>query len=701
MGRILSRFSLGTVLGFFTVLICVAVIGVTAKLMLGSYSSLQTAKSVTALTKMDEYVFNVLQSLRYERGDTDTSMHIDPDKAATLMKGVAGYRDIVDTNMAKISAESLDDFAAWKPTAGAIASSYDLLKSLRATADANLAKAPAERDADFLKNYLKTSAGILTVFESASKQLDAEIRRLDAESGELLLTKQMAWTARSVSGTPAILTQGALSAGKQLTTDSVRAIIAGRAQAEINWATMKELAKTQNLGPAFDSAVSAADDAYFAGSFNDAYLKTIDELSAGDKSAMTFDTFKGQVTGALSKVANVASAVIAVALDRAEAVASRENELFLGYAALMVLAIALSVLSLLVVRRHVVRPLNAMTQAMASLADNDLTVEIPGAGRGDEIGAMSEAVSFFKDKLIHNRQLEQDVAAQKAIAETERRAVMAKMADDFEAAVGGVVGAVSSASHQLQGAAETMSATAEETTHQSTAVAAAAEQASSNVQTVASAAEELAASVGEISQRVQHSARISSEAAHEADAVANKMGRLSEAAQKIGDIIGLITNIAGQTNLLALNATIEAARAGDAGKGFAVVAAEVKNLADQTAKATSEIARQIEDIQSSTQESAAAIGTVTGTIRQMNDIAMAIASAVEEQGVSTNEIARNVQQASAGTSEVSSNIVGVTKAASESSAASTQVLASASELNQQSSRLRQEVGRFLATVRAA
>ncbi len=701
MGRILSRFSLGTVLGFFTVLMCVAATGLSAKLMLDSYSTLQTAKSVAALTKMDEYVFNVLQSLRYERGDTDTSLHMTSDKAAALIKGVAGYRAIVDDNMGKIAGESLESFPAWKATARTIASSYDTLKGLRANADANFAKAPEERDADFVKGFLQNSAGILTVFEDASKQLDGAIRDLDAESGELLLTKQMAWTARSVSGTPAILLQASLSSGKQLTEENARAIVAGRAQADINWASMKELAKTQELGPAFDSAVKAADDAYFAGSFNDAYLKTLAELSAGDKTAMTFDTFKGQVTDALAKVAGVASAVIDVALQRTEVVTSTQNQLFMGYAALLLGALILSALSLAVVHTHVVRPLNAMTSAMSGLANNDLAIVIPGVGRGDEIGAMSTAVGFFKDKLIQNKALEEQVAAEKASAEEERRRVMVQMADDFEAAVGGVIGAVSSASHQLQGAAQTMSATAEETTHQSTAVAAAAEQASSNVQTVASAAEELAASVGEIGQRVHHSAEIAGEAARDADAIATKMSRLSEAAQKIGDIVGLITNIAGQTNLLALNATIEAARAGDAGKGFAVVAAEVKNLADQTARATSEIARQIEDIQSSTVESATAIGTITGTIRQMNDIAMAIASAVEEQGVSTNEIARNVQQASAGTSEVSSNIVGVTRAAADSSAASSQVLSSASELASQSNRLKQEVGRFLATVRAA
>ena len=701
MSRFLSRLSLGAVLGFFTLLMCVAVIGLTAKLMLGSYSSLQTARSVTALTNEDDYVFNVLQALRYERVDTDTALRLDAGKNAAFVKSIAGYRDTVDTNMTKLTAQPLGDFPGWAPTAAAIAKGYDSLRALRATADADLAKAPEARDGDFLKGYMKTTAGILTVFENASKQLDGEVRRRDAASGELLLTKQMAWNARSVSGTPAVLLQGALAAGKSLAVADARAIVAGRAQAEINWVTMKEMAGTQDLGPAFEAAVTAADAAYFTGAFHEAYLKTLDELSTGDKATMTFDAFKGEITGALGKVAAVSSAILEVALTRTEAVANRQNGLFIGYAALMALALALSAFSFIVIRTHVVRPLNEMTRAMSSLADNDLSIIVPGVGRGDEIGAMSQAVAFFKDKMVHNRALEEQVAAEKANAEAERRAVMTKMADDFEAAVGGVIGAVSSASHQLQGAAETMSASAEETTHQSTAVAAAAEQASSNVQTVASAAEELAASVGEIGQRVQHSAQISGEAAKEADAIGSKMGRLSEAAQKIGDIIGLITNIAGQTNLLALNATIEAARAGDAGKGFAVVAAEVKNLADQTAKATSEIARQIEDIQGSTLESATAIGTITGTIRQMNDIAMAIASAVEEQGVSTNEIARNVQQASAGTSEVSSNIVGVTRAASESSAASTQVLSSASELSQQSARLRQEVGRFLETVRAA
>ncbi|ALK09969.1 methyl-accepting chemotaxis protein [Blastochloris viridis] len=346
-------------------------------------------------------------------------------------------------------------------------------------------------------------------------------------------------------------------------------------------------------------------------------------------------------------------------------------------------------------------PVRRIAAVLERLANGDKTVDIPFTRRGDEVGDTARAAQVFKDNLVRMDLLDAERLEAEARAEAEKKQAMHELATSFESAVGGIIGAVSSAATQLQGAAQTMSAAADETNHQSSAVAAASEEATSNVQTVASAAEELSASVSEIGRRVNESARIAAEAAKDADATAGKVARLSQAAQKIGDIVGLISTIAGQTNLLALNATIEAARAGDAGRGFAVVASEVKSLADQTAKATAEISAQIEEIQSSTAESATAIGQITEIIRQMNEIATTIASAVEQQGAATTEIARNVQQASSGTAEVSSNIVGVTRAASESSAASTQVLASAGELAMQSGVLKAEVTKFLAMVRAA
>jgi len=283
----------------------------------------------------------------------------------------------------------------------------------------------------------------------------------------------------------------------------------------------------------------------------------------------------------------------------------------------------------------------------------------------------------------------------------ERHATLERLASDFERAIGAVVSIVSSAATELQASAQMMTAGAEETSTQSKVVASASEEASSNVQTVASAAEELTASITEIGRQVKESAQIAAAAVNDAVSSADRIRELAQGAQKIGDVVELINNIASQTNLLALNATIEAARAGEAGKGFAVVASEVKALAAQTAKATEEIAAQIGNIQHSTSDSVAAIGNITEVIKKMSDIATSIATAVEQQGAATREIARNVQHAAQGTSEVSSNISGVTRAATETGTAATQVLSAATELSRQSEQLRTEVDKFLVTVRAA
>jgi methyl-accepting chemotaxis protein len=278
---------------------------------------------------------------------------------------------------------------------------------------------------------------------------------------------------------------------------------------------------------------------------------------------------------------------------------------------------------------------------------------------------------------------------------------MNKIADDFEATVGNIIGTVSSASTELEATATSLTKTAAMTEQLSTSVAGASEEASSNVQSVATASEELASSVSEISRQVLESSRIAGSAVDQAGKADGRIAELSQAANRIGEVVKLITAIAEQTNLLALNATIEAARAGDAGRGFAVVAQEVKALAAQTAKATDEIGTQIGGMQTATADSVVAIKEVSDTIRRISDISSAIAAAVEEQGAATQEISRNVQQAAQGTSEVASNIVDVNRGASETGSASAQVLSSAQSLANESNRLKLEVGRFLDTVRAA
>ncbi len=352
------------------------------------------------------------------------------------------------------------------------------------------------------------------------------------------------------------------------------------------------------------------------------------------------------------------------------------------------------------VRRALTRPLGDVVAALEALIAGNTDVQVT-VYANDEIGAVAKALDTFRQQVIENNEMKVEQEAAKQRAEEEKLALLTKMADDFESSVGGVVEAVSSASTEMQSTAQSLSATAEETSKQATAVAAAAEQAAANVQTVAAASEELSTSIGEIGQRVTQSSEIAKKAVSAAENTNHDIQGLSDAAQKIGAVVELITDIAAQTNLLALNATIEAARAGDAGKGFAVVASEVKNLANQTGKATQDIAEHIGSIQSATDNAVHAIESITGVINEMDEISTTIAAAVEEQSAATQEIARNVQQAASGTQEVTDNIAGVTQATGEASAAAGQVLTASQEISQQGETLREEVAKFLRQVRAA
>jgi methyl-accepting chemotaxis protein len=348
------------------------------------------------------------------------------------------------------------------------------------------------------------------------------------------------------------------------------------------------------------------------------------------------------------------------------------------------------------------RPMTRMCAAMRELAAGNFDVVLPGLGRKDEVGEMAGAVEEFKVQAV--ARAERDAAAQEAqskAASAARRAELIRFADDFESAVGAIVANVSSSAVQLEAAAGTLTRTAETTQSLSNKVAGASEEASSNMQSVASATEELSASVDEIGRRVKESSQIAEAAVLQAEQTDGRIGKLSRAAQEIGDVVKLITAIAEQTNLLALNATIEAARAGDAGRGFAVVASEVKSLASQTAKATDEISNHISGMQGATQESVAAIKEIGGTIGKISEIASTIASAVTQQSSATQEIARSVQHVAQGTHEAATNVMHVNRGATETGTASEEVLNSARTLSSESTRLREELDRFMANIRAA
>ncbi len=433
------------------------------------------------------------------------------------------------------------------------------------------------------------------------------------------------------------------------------------------------------------------------------YRNTLSKLVENAKAIADLSTEIGESAEAIMKGAATMKADLVSDQRRLD---SESNAAIVDTERLIVMLAAggflLGALLALLLGRGISQPMIAMCKAMRELAGGNFDVVLPGLGRKDEVGEMAGAVEEFKMQAI--AKAERDAATQEAqnkASSAARRAELIRFADEFEGAVGSIVANVSASAVQLESAAGTLTRTAESTQSLSSQVAGASEQASSDMQSVAAATEELSASVDEIGRRVRESSQIAEAAVRQAEETDGRIGKLSRAAQQIGDVVKLITAIAEQTNLLALNATIEAARAGEAGRGFAVVASEVKSLASQTAKATDEISNHISGMQGATQESVAAIKEIGGTIGKISEIASTIASAVEEQSSATQEIARSVQNVAQGTQAASANVMQVNRGATETGSASEDVLSSARTLSSESTRLREELDRFMANIRAA
>ncbi|MEP9377239.1 methyl-accepting chemotaxis protein [Aquabacter sp. CN5-332] len=667
--------------------------------VVGRYRDAQAAASYVAI---DRDLFDALVTYRLERSDGASVLATAPDKAQALVASLAARRAKVDQAIKEATEGMAEaDAPVMKELAARVRSTYQAIKSLRAETDAAVQLPMASRDPAFPPRAMVDGGKVLASIDEISQDVDRQIRLLDPTLLRFIAVRSMAAATRNATGNSAVMMSGVLRQARPFTAEEKITLLTEDAKGAFAWNAVREAVAPTDMPADLKAAFAKGQDSYFGGPFKTMRDSVVAALSSGATPTVSAEDWRAKVIPALDTVGDVAfSAMDALAITAAEAATTARNGVVF-YSVLLGIAIVVAIISLSVVVRRVTNPISRLTGAMEGLAGGDLSVEVPGASRTDEIGSMAKAVLVFKEEMSRNAELEHAATEARLKADEERKRSIRELADNFEREVGGIIGSVSTSSEELHKTASRMAAAAERTSSQSTAVASAANEASTNVVMVASSAEELGSSVDEIARQVERSAQMSADAVTEATKTGEVIRELSVAAARIGDFVGLISNIASQTNLLALNATIEAARAGDSGKGFAVVASEVKELATQTAKATEEIEAQISSIQSTTEHAVRVIEGVSTLIRKMSDVATGISAAVEEQGIATREIVRNVDHAAQGTNSVTGNISDVARTADETGDAAGLVLVASSALTEQARRLNDQMLRFLGTVRAA
>jgi methyl-accepting chemotaxis protein len=679
---------------FSLMLMCVV-----GALLLPIYDDLQqrtTSGQVVDNARAARVVFTALQNLRTERGPTRTTLEGKDPASPSFLSLTATVR-AASTPAVAAALQQCGVVHCGKPEVLAgLPAAVAKLEAIRKDVDTALRVPLSERRPNVAKEFNAAATDVIDRFEDMSKVLAEMVRMADAETAELIEIKELAWTARDGVG----LERNLLSEGKALSPADLKRVTELRARAELAWPFVRDLVARSGVPSDVVAAVTAAHEQAF-GSYEKTRKAVFDALTNNKPMPVSREEIIVGSTAAVDALGNVSNTAMAAAERQGQLKHEQANRALAVHCGLLGIAFLVGVAGFVVVQGCVTRPVGAMTRTMRRLADGDITVQIPGTARRDELGDMAKAVEVFKQNAIEQQRLAAEREQAKERAAAERRTEMHKLADDFQAAVGVIVEAVSSSATELEASAGMLGATAEKTRELAGVVAVASEEASSNVQSASASTEEMTSSVQEIGRRVDQSSSIAREAVTQAEKTDASITELSQAAQRIGDVVKLITAIAEQTNLLALNATIEAARAGEAGRGFAVVASEVKSLASQTAKATEEIGSQIAGMQNATRDAVAAIRGIGGTIGRISELSASIAAAIEQQTAATHEIARNVHEAAKGTSEVAGTISDVNRGASETGAASSQLLASAQTLAKQGSRLRAEVEKFLVNVRAA
>jgi methyl-accepting chemotaxis protein len=665
-----------------------------------SWTKVGSAARIEAVAAVSADSFRALHNLRTDRSNTVRGLNGDDpiaaDAWASIEKNRAGDVPALQNVLAALPAL---DFGDKDKLLGDLKAATDKLFALQAESKDALQKPKAQRRDGLADEYLKTATDLLATLDQISMRLTASVKHEDAFIDQMLSMRQLAWMVRNIGGDASLAVSTAVATRKadDATLQKYRANVA---KSEAAWAALEAEAFGVTLPKSLTDAIDAARTTYFDPAYGAKRDGVITTVAQGQDPGMTAQQWNDISVPTLAYLLKVAEAALdAAKAHAADAYTGAQLNLVIQLA-LLAAALALAFGSMALIGRRVIAPLHKIRDAMLQVASGDLTAEAEFPGRSDEIGALAGALGTFKQNAVDKARIEDEQRERRAQAEARQASIEASIRS-FEGQVKAALDSLAAASTQMLSTSAEMGRAAERSKGQVKIVAGASQEASSNVQTVAAASEELSASIGEISRQVTNAAAIASRAVEETRQTDQTVQSLAEIANKIGEVIGLINDIAGQTNLLALNATIEAARAGEAGKGFAVVASEVKSLANQTAKATDDISAQIAAVQGVTREAVDAIKRIGGTISEVSTIATSIASAVEEQGAATQEITRNTQEAASRTRDVSENIDGVREETEHTGAAADGVKTAAESLGAQAQRLRGEVDTFLAAIRAA
>jgi len=697
----LHRLSIRAILGGTIIAMGALIIVMAGTNLNASTGHYRAVIRVVDLATIDGDIFNAMSTMRIERaaivGALPAKIVAEPEAIARI----AQFRERSEasyTHAAALLGPVAATDSELAATFARLRDAHDAMAALRSRADTMIGQDLARRDPEVIRSAPAVSQAYQDALVAVGDRLEATMKLVSPAIDELVAIKRAAWTARMTGGSLGIRVDGFAATARALPQTDLLANAADRGAILLSWSELAELTARPEVPSAVADAMRRA-ASMFPSTFLAGEDQAIRDLAEHpDRLSVPFAEMQQHNADTFGAVADVATIALRETADLAARQAGDARGELVASIMAALLALGLTVSGYLIAVRRVSAPIGAMTEAMRRLSDHDLTVAIPHAGRSDEIGGMARAVEVFRESMVRADTLsaERDSAA---AARQRRHAALDRHTQEFGTSVSGVMVSLAASAGEMRRAAGAMTEAAAGVHQRAGDTVDSGGQASRDLTAVAAAVEQLTASVDEISRQVAAAAQVAQEAVRRAEAGHETMRGLSEATARIGDVVLLISDIAGQTNLLALNATIEAARAGDAGKGFAVVAGEVKALAGQTAKATADIGGQIGAVRDATEQSITAMTEVAAVIGRIDAVASAIAAAVEEQSTTTRGIAASIQTVSGATDSTVQAMREVAGLADDAGQVSQEVLRAATGIGKEAETLRVEVDQFLSTVR--